>query len=203
MITVLDYGIGNIGSVLNMVKKAGGVAVKGSTQNHVEAAEKLIITGVGTFDAGMSALHERNLVETVKKAIVDRKIPVLGICLGMQLLCKSSDEGVIPGLGVVNASVKKFSMDSYLNLKVPHMGWNTVAVRKTNLLIEKLDSEQRFYFVHSYFVECNDPDDILLSTKYGQEFTSAFCHGSTYGVQFHPEKSHRFGLELMKNFLRI
>lgn len=203
MITVLDYGIGNLGSVLNMVKKAGGVAVKGSTKQHVEAAEKLIITGVGTFDAGMNALHERNLVETVKEVIMDRKIPVLGICLGMQLLCKSSEEGVIPGLGVINASVKKFSMDNYSNLKVPHMGWNTVTVRKVNSLIENLDSEQRFYFVHSYFVECNEPDDILLSTNYGQEFTSSFSHGSTYGVQFHPEKSHRFGLNLIKNFIKI
>ena len=203
MITVLDYGIGNLGSVLNMVNKVGGIAKKGSTPLDIETADKLIITGVGSFDAGMRALQERDLVGPIREVIAERKIPVLGICLGMHLLCLSSDEGKIPGIGVFDAHVRKFSTENYSMRKVPHMGWNTVAVQKTNPLVNSSSSEIRFYFVHSYYVECSNKEDVLMTTTYGEEFTSGFSRENTYGVQFHPEKSHRFGIDLIRNFCEI
>ncbi len=163
---------------------------------------RLVIPGVGAFDAGMEAL-EQGWIAPLNKLALERRIPVLGICLGMQLLCRRSEEGVRPGLGWVAADVVKLDAAGNRNLKVPHMGWAVVTPTRPNPLIPSDEGEQRFYHVHKYRAVCDDPADILATAEFGSPFTTAVNHDNIYGVQFHPEKSHRFGLGLMRNFLAI
>jgi glutamine amidotransferase len=165
-------------------------------------ADKIILAGVGAFDYGMTSINSM-WREELENAVLVRRIPILGICLGMQLMCKSSEEGHLPGLGWIDAKVRRFSWSSNLNLKLPHMGWNTVKIVKSNPLLEIGNDEQRFYFVHSYHVVCNNPRDVLATAHYGYDFTAAINHENIFGVQFHPEKSHRFGIQLVSNFLRL
>ena len=200
-ISVVDYGAGNVGSVVRMIERAGGMAHRISTPSEVRAATKLILPGVGAFDHGMSQLQERDLVEPLRDAVLDRKVPILGICLGMQLMCASSDEGVRRGLGWVDAEVVRFPPAEQTGLRVPHMGWNTLNVLRINALIHEAGVEQRFYFVHSFLVRCFDPALPTAVARYGIDFAAAFQQGNIHGVQFHPEKSHRFGLELMRHFV--
>ena len=158
--------------------------------------------GTVTWD-GANALFAGGWIEALNNSVFFEKKPVLGICLGMQLMCKSSEEGELNGLGWIDADVKKFSFfDQEINLKVPHMGWNTIECKKSSKLISSHEKE-RFYFVHSYYVDCHDKHDILSTTNYGHHFTSAFSKNNIYGVQFHPEKSHRFGMKLIKNFIEL
>lgn len=203
MIVVLDTGCANIGSILSMCRKIGVDAKPSADYKDVLAATKLILPGVGHFDTGMKALHSLNITESLNKRVLGDKVPILGVCLGMQLMCSSSEEGEMPGLGWINAEVKNFKNVLDPALKVPHMGWNNVSVAKPNPLISGEDNESRFYFVHSFFVECADPSDVLLTTEYGIRVTSAFMHENIFGVQFHPEKSHRFGMSLFKKFAEI
>ncbi len=200
VVSILDYGVGNFGSVVRMVEKSGHKAVRINLPEQILEASKIIIPGVGSFDQGMNYLIQRNFVEALKHFANDEKIKILGICLGMQLMCSSSEEGTLPGLGLINAKVTLVnSMNG--SLKVPHMGWNTLKVLKKNPLIPMTDNHERFYFVHSYKVQCDDKSDILGVTKYGEEFTAAFQRNNLFGVQFHPEKSHKFGLNLISNFM--
>ncbi len=200
VVSILDYGVGNFGSVVRMVEKSGHKAVRINLPEQILEASKIIIPGVGSFDQGMNYLIQRNFVEALKHVANDEKIKILGICLGMQLMCSSSEEGTLPGLGLINAKVTLVnSMNG--SLKVPHMGWNTLKVLKKNPLIPMTDNHERFYFVHSYKVQCDDKSDILGVTKYGEEFTAAFQRNNLFGVQFHPEKSHKFGLNLISNFM--
>lgn len=200
VVSILDYGAGNFGSVVRMVEKSGHKAVRINLPEQILEASKIIIPGVGSFDQGMNYLIQRNFVEALKHVANDEKIKILGICLGMQLMCSSSEEGTLPGLGLINAKVTLVnSMNG--SLKVPHMGWNTLKVLKKNPLIPMTDNHERFYFVHSYKVQCDDKSDILGVTKYGEEFTAAFQRNNLFGVQFHPEKSHKFGLNLISNFM--
>lgn len=194
---IVDYEAGNIASVLNMIRKAGGDAVVSGRSEDVERASKLVLPGVGSFDYGMTHLHAKGLPQVIK-ARAAAGVPLLGICLGMQLLGTRSEEGVQEGLGLIDASFRRFSNSG---LRVPHVGWNTVQVVKENPLMDKVGEECRYYFVHSYYALCKDHDDVLATTHYGAPFVSAYCRGSVFGVQFHPEKSHRFGLQLMKRFL--
>ena len=200
MIGVLDLGISNVGSVLNMFKYIGCNARAIASTDELNDCSKIVLPGVGSFDTGIDALLRSGLYDDLNNRVLNEKIPVLGICLGMQLMCLSSEEGVRPGLGWVNARVLDFKKSSHPPGKTPHMGWNTVEVKKTNDFTAGINAETRYYFVHSYYVECNNSTDILLTTRYGSDFVSAFQVDNIIGVQFHPEKSHLFGADLLKRF---
>lgn len=202
MITIVDYNMGNLGSIANMVTKAGYESEVSSDLSVINSASKLILPGVGHFDQAMNNIKNLGLLDVIKqKALVD-KIPILGICLGMQLMCNKSEEGESEGLGLINAEVKRFRF-SDSKLKIPHMGWNTVRIIKPSPLIHDIEKEQRFYFVHSYHIVCNSMSDILTTTNYGCDFVSSFENKNVCGVQFHPEKSHKFGLNVLKNFIEL
>ena len=202
-ITVVDYGASNIGSVINMIKKIGGVANSSGNPQELLNASKLLLPGVGSFDSAMTKLKALGL----DKILIERAsagVPLLGICLGMQLLASESEEGALPGLGLVPGRVKRFSLSTeYPLLKIPHMGWNRVFSRKKHMLADYLEEDARFYFVHSYHYICEDPMDELFISRYGYDFTSGVQRENVMGVQFHPEKSHRYGMQLIKNFTEI
>lgn len=203
MITIIDYGMGNLKSIKNMLKHLGVPSnISGNTDEILEA-QKIILPGVGAFDNAMSNINSMGLKEILDRKIIDEKIPVLGICLGMQLLTEKSEEGSIKGLGYIKGKTVKFSFPKKENLKIPHMGWNTITILKESLLTKDMYGENRFYFVHSYHVVCKDPSDNLCNTFYGYDFISAFSRGNIYGVQFHPEKSHKFGMQILKNFSEL
>lgn len=210
-ISIIDYGAGNIGSIVNMIRKLGGNAELVSTPEQVRAASKLILPGVGHFDFGMKTLQNSGLIDPINESVCYRGIPILGICLGAQLMTQSSEEGSSPGLGWFNAKVKSFRDEwqnrevvvENLKLKTPHMGWNYVEKAKENELLYRLPPESRFYFVHSYFIESQQQDEVLLQTTYGLTFASGLHRDNIYAVQFHPEKSHSFGLKLFQNFLNL
>lgn len=201
MIVVIDYGMGNLGSILNMLKRAGIEAVPSTTPQDLFRAERLILPGVGAFDAGIRRLRETGYLDVLNQRVLHDRIPILGICLGMQLFSRQSEEGSKAGLGWLDAETIRFRFPPESEqLKVPHMGWNHVCVRKPTTLLPS-DQEQRFYFVHSYHVRCANPDDVLATTEYGTQFVSAVCRQNVLGAQFHPEKSHRFGLGFFRAFL--
>jgi glutamine amidotransferase len=168
----------------------------------IAAADRLVLPGVGHFQHGMEQLRQMGLIEVLNKVVLEDKKPILGICLGMQLLTQFSEEGNVEGLGFIDAQTKKFNLDDP-KLKIPHMGWNTVKFNKESELTTEIRSNPRYYFVHSYYVECNDKNDVLCTTQYGQEFVSGFQNDNIFGLQFHPEKSHKFGMELLVNFCNI
>ena len=204
MILIIDYDIGNVGSIKNMLKKAGFESTISRDVNEIERADKLILPGVGSFDYGMAMLNKLGLVEILNHQVLGEKKPVLGICLGTQLLFQSSEEGESPGLGWIEGQVKKFDFgDNPSKLKIPHMGWNHVESINDNPLLQGFEELPRFYFVHSYYVQCARQEDVAGMTDYGCKFTSAVCCDNVMGTQFHPEKSHRFGLHLIKNFASI
>jgi imidazole glycerol-phosphate synthase subunit HisH len=199
MITIVDYGMGNLGSIRNMLKKIGAKSEITADPARIAAATKLVLPGVGAFDAGMDNLERSGLVPLLDERVRAAGVPVLGICLGMQLMTRSSSEGERRGLGWVDARTLRFA-PADPTLKVPHMGWNVARPERADPLIDELPAEARFYFVHSYYVVCEQPGDVLLTTRHGREFHSGFRHGNVWGVQFHPEKSHRFGMHLLRNF---
>jgi glutamine amidotransferase len=198
MITIIDYGMGNIGSVSNMIRHVGGASTITGDPVGVAGADKLILPGVGHFDAGMAALRATGLDHAIKAAVADGAT-LLGICLGMQLLLEGSEEGSAVGLGLVPGSARKFVPNGRLH--VPHMGWTPVRPVRSSRLFEPNTDEQRFYFVHSYYAQCSHHDDVAAISEYGQQFVSAYERGNVMGVQFHPEKSHKFGMALFRKFL--
>lgn len=201
MIVIVDYGMGNLGSIANMLRKAGAEARIASAADEVARAGKLVLPGVGAFDAGMRNLEERGLLPALRERALGAKVPVLGICLGMQLFCRSSEEGSREGLGWFDARCVRFRFpEGAAPRKVPHMGWNTVAAVRESALFRGMPPVPRFYFVHSFHVVCRDPGDVLATTDYGIPFASAVGRGNLLGVQFHPEKSHSFGMRLLRNF---
>lgn len=204
MIVVVDYGMGNLSSIVNMIKKVGGKAMLSRGPDDIENATKLILPGVGSFDHGMDNLNERGYVDILTRKVVEDRVPILGICLGMQLLSGGSEEGrPTPGLGWIDARTIRFRFDAgTTKRKVPHMGWNTVVVARPHPLFPDPEAHRRFYFVHSYHVVCRDPANVLTTTAYGIEFTSAVVKGNIVGTQFHPEKSLRYGIELMDHFVK-
>jgi imidazole glycerol-phosphate synthase subunit HisH len=203
MITIIDYGMGNLGSIANMLKRIGAKSLISSNPEEIEQASKLILPGVGAFDAAMSKINESGLSNLLDKKVLEEKIPVLGICLGMQLLTNSSEEGKLPGLGWIPAVTKRFPREGAL--KVPHMGWNLVHTSTQSRLTRGFEDEEetRFYFVHSYAVQVENQAHSILKTSYGIEFDSGIARDNIYGVQFHPEKSHRFGMKLLSNFVEL
>lgn len=185
-----------------MVRKCGGQAIITSDPQDLAKAQRIILAGVGAFDAGMQALHDGGWVQPLQQIASEGGVPILGICLGMQLMCRRSEEGRLSGLAWFEADVKRIDSQSH-SLKVPHMGWNTVTVSKPNELLPRSNEEHRFYFVHSYHVVCDHAQDLLATTHYGAKLTAAISRNHLYGTQFHPEKSHRFGMAVMKKFLDL
>jgi len=202
MVTIIDYGLGNLASIQNMIKKIGGNSVISSSAEEINNAQKLILPGVGHFEKGMENLYNSGLISTLNDLVLQKKIPVLGICLGMQLMTSISEEGNVEGLNWVEADTVKFKINSP-EFKIPHMGWNHVAFKKNEPIAENLYQEARFYFVHSYYVRCVRQEEVLGTTVYESPFHSAIIKNNIIGVQFHPEKSHKFGMQLLHNFLQI
>jgi glutamine amidotransferase len=204
MVVIVDYGMGNLGSILNMLKKIGAAAKISGDPVDIMAADKLILPGVGAFDQGMTDLKERGLIALLNKRVLEEKCPILGICLGMQLLTTCSEEGQLSGLGWIQAKTRRFRFDgAEASLKIPHMGWNFVKPAYKSPFFDGFDQLPRFYFVHSYHVCCENPEDILATSLYGYEFTSAVKRGNIIGTQFHPEKSHKYGMQFLRNFVNI
>ena len=204
MITIVDYGMGNLGSVLNMLKRTGVKAIVTSDLELIHKAEKIILPGVGAFDYAMQRMSESGIQEVLNDKVLNDKVPVLGICLGMQLLTESSKEGKLPGLGWIKGQTLSFAEEvKEKDLKVPHMGWNNVVKTLSSVLTTSFDDDYRFYFVHSYYVKCTQASDVILQTSYGTLFDSAVQRDNIFGAQFHPEKSHKYGMQLFENFAKI
>ena len=203
MIVIVDYKLGNVGSIRNMLKKIGAAASVSSDPSEISKAEKLILPGVGAFDGGIRLLNESGVRPLLEELVLERKIPTLGVCLGMQLMTRGSEEGSEPGLGWVAAKTVAFDQAiRHGTLKIPHMGWNGLRVKANDFLLRELD-QSRFYFVHSYHVKCDDQSAVLATTEHGEEFVSVYRVGNIWGTQFHPEKSHRFGMKLLANFAEL
>ena len=202
MIAILDYGLGNLGSIANMLKVIGEKSKITSGKDEIDRADGIILPGVGAFDAGMKKLSDTGLDEAVKER-AKAGVPILGICLGMQLLGRGSEEGRLSGLNLISFECKRFdfSSTSHGGLKIPHMGWDVVDMKQEHPIIERINGKQRYYFVHSYHAVCDDENSILMTCDYGYEFTAAVVKENVIGVQFHPEKSHDFGLALLNNFV--
>jgi glutamine amidotransferase len=201
MIVIVDYGMGNLGSIVNMFKKIGVKAVISGDLEVVAAAPKLLLPGVGSFDRAMECIHALDLKSVLDEQALVVKKPILGICLGMQLLTRGSEEGKLPGLGWVAADSVRFP--SMPGLRIPHMGWNVVQSATPSLLTQNLPVESRFYFVHSYHVRVDEEQNSILKCQYGVSFDAAVQKENIFGAQFHPEKSHRFGMQLLRNFAAL
>ncbi len=201
MIAIIDYGLGNVGSIANMLKVIGEKSVITYAHERIINADKVILPGVGAFDAGMEQLETRGLL-SVLRDVASKGKPILGICLGMQLLGEKSEEGQKKGIGLLPFQSVRFCFENNIDLKIPHMGWDTVDIKKDVPLVAGITTTQRYYFVHSFHAVCANTKDILMTCDYGYEFAAAVCRGNIYGVQFHPEKSHDFGMQILNNFAR-
>lgn len=203
-ITVVDYGMGNLRSISNKFGDMGIKVLVSSDPEDIKKASKLILPGVGHFASGIRNLRDSGLLDILQEKVIVDKIPILGICLGMQLFTDFSEEGGVQGLGWVKARTIRFNFDTKAKgLKIPHMGWNSIAKKKASDLLNGIDGDVLFYFEHSYYIVCDNHEDILSTTDYGCGFVSSIQKGNIYGTQFHPEKSHKGGLQLLKNFVKI
>jgi len=199
MVIIIDYGMGNLRSILRKFDRLKIEAVISSSPEVIEKASKIILPGVGYFAEGMKKLKEMELIPLLEKLVLVEKRPILGICLGMQLLTKYSEEGNVEGIGWIDAQTIKFKFDT--NLRIPHVGWNKINVVRRSVLFYDIDLEKRFYFTHSFYIKSNCPQNIVATTDYGFDFVSCFQRDNIYGTQFHPEKSHKHGLKLFENFV--
>lgn len=198
---IVNYGMGNLASIQNMLRKIGCTSVISSHPEDIQQATHLILPGVGHFGRGMEQLHQLGLIPYLEEKVLQQKVPVLGICLGMQLMGRSSEEANVPGLGWINADFVKFRPEEASEkISIPHIGWEDIRVKKKDSILNPLPAEPRFYFVHSYHAVCRKPEDVLAEATYGYTFTAAYSRGNITGVQFHPEKSHAFGMQLFRNF---
>lgn len=204
MITIVDYGMGNLGSVANMFKRIGVKSEITADIDRIAKAEKILLPGVGSFGNAMSLIDEKGFREVLFQKAVVEKVPTLGICLGMQLLTRSSEESPnAKGLGLIAADTQRFVFPSPSKLKIPHMGWNEVKFPKKSLFTEGYVETPRYYFVHSYHVVLDNISDAIMITHYGHDFVAGVQHENIYGAQFHPEKSHKFGMKLFENFAKL
>ena len=204
MITIIDYGSGNIraiGNIYDTLKIDYKIA---KSPQEVVGAEKLFLPGVGAFDETISMLDKTGFREVLDFEVMQNKVPIIGICVGMQILAESSEEGKLSGLGYIKGKVRKMDA-SLLNQKpkLPHLGWNSIEIKRQSAMFKNIDSELGFYFLHSYYFECEHEEDILTTTTYGKSFASAINHDNVYGIQFHPEKSHHNGINLLHNFATL
>ena len=201
MIAIIDYAIGNLGAVANMLNRLGVVCEITSDLKRIQCAKKIILPGNGAFDACMQGLRGTGLIPLLKELVLDQKTPLMGICVGAQMLGHGSEEGIEPGLGWIDMHVKRFP--ALPDLRIPHMGWCQVTqCNRMHTLVQGMDQEARFYFVHSYYMQPTNEQDALLTAHYGLDFTAAVCVENIVGVQFHPEKSHRFGKQLLDRFVK-
>jgi imidazole glycerol-phosphate synthase subunit HisH len=204
MIKIVDYGSGNIQAIGNIYRRANIAYTVVNTPKDLYGAEKLILPGVGAFDQTMNQLVRSGMKDVLDELVLEKEIPVLGICVGMQILCKGSDEGIVPGLGWIDGFVKKIETKNLTTKPhLPHMGWNDFTQAKESPILNGLDAEKGFYFLHSYYFSCNNTDDILTYSNYGEKFASAVNSKNIYGAQFHPEKSHSNGIIFLENFAKL
>ncbi|MGV8135496.1 MAG: imidazole glycerol phosphate synthase subunit HisH [Mangrovibacterium sp.] len=204
MITIINYGLGNIQSFVNVYKQLNIPVKVATTKEELSGATKIILPGVGAFDHAMKLLDQSGLRILLNELVLNKKIPVLGICVGMQMLAKSSEEGVLPGLGWIDGVVKKFNAAAIpYKPGLPHMGWNAIEPVMTGSLLQGLDHTPRFYFLHSYYFSCNSRENVIATTTYGITYASAVQSGNIMGVQFHPEKSHSNGVQVLHNFAKL
>lgn len=201
MIAIIDYGMGNLGSVKRKLDRIGVQSVITADADQIRHSEKLILPGVGHFGNAMQEIQSRGLLYVLNHEVLNKKKPILGICLGMQLMASHSEEGDVGGFGWFDAGVVRFKVEDKLRYKVPQMGWNQVTLEKPSRLFDGIDLQQGFYFVHSYHVQCNQQSDVLNKTVYGYPFVSAIQKDNIFGVQYHPEKSHEAGERLLRNFV--
>ena len=203
MITIIDYGVGNIRAYINLYERINVKIKVAYNAADLKSATKIILPGVGAFDYAMTRLNSSGMRETITELVLVKKLPIIGICVGMQMLGDISEEGELPGLGWIPGKIKLFDSNSLSSeRRLPHMGWNNISHNSDNLF-GSVDLNNRFYFLHSYYFECENQDDILATTEFGVNFTSAIKKDNIYGVQFHPEKSHTNGVQLLKNFANI
>lgn len=204
MIAIINYGLGNINAFANVYKRLGISLKVVTTVDDLNGATKIILPGVGAFDQAMTKFNNSGMRPLIDSLVVEHKIPVIGICVGMQMLAKQSEEGVLPGLGYIDAMVRKFDESKMVHkLNLPHMGWNHVMPLKGSRLFDNISDNPLFYFLHSYYFDCQRAEDSIATSVYGYEFACAINHENIYGVQFHPEKSHQNGIQLLKNFSAI
>lgn len=201
MIIIIDYGMGNLGSIVNMFKKVGTKAEVSSDLDIIAKAHKLVLPGVGSFDRAMERIEALGMKSVLDEQALVKKKPILGICLGMQLLTRGSEEGKLPGLGWIPADTKK--IPNIPGLRIPHMGWNKVEHTTSSPLTKDLPEDSRFYFVHSYCVQVDNQNNSILKCQYGISFDAAVQCDNIFGAQFHPEKSHKFGMQIFKNFVNL
>ena len=204
MISIVNYGLGNIQAIANIYKRLGVPVQIASNEEELAEARRIILPGVGSFDWAMTRLNQSGMRERLEKLVTAEGRPVLGICVGMQMMAKRSDEGEAPGLGWIDADVRRFDEASFTQqTRLPHMGWNDVRPQQTGGLFAGLETDARFYFLHSYYFAPRSADDVLAITDYNGEYASSVCHDNVFGVQFHPEKSHQWGIQLLKNFSEL
>jgi imidazole glycerol-phosphate synthase subunit HisH len=202
-IVIVDYEMGNLNSVKKQFNRLNESVLISSEPRVIASATKLVLPGVGHFGKAMESLGARNLIAPLREAALERKVPVLGICLGFQIMARTSEEGNVAGLGWFDAEVVRFRVNDALHFKIPHMGWNQVSIKKPSPLMRGIAPESEFYFVHSYCMKTDNPDDVLSETTYETPFVSAIERGNIFGVQYHPEKSHASGAQLLKNFVDL
>jgi glutamine amidotransferase len=202
MVLIVDYGMGNIRSIQHKLQKNGIQANVSSNSSDILSAGKLILPGVGHFKKGMENLNKYNLVEALNRKVLLEKTPIMGICLGIQLFTKFSEEGNVPGLGWIDAETRRFRFENS-SLSIPHVGWDSIRIKKPSPLFTDLPEDKKYYFTHSYHLVCRNEEDILAESEYGYGFVAAIQHENIYGTQFHPEKSHKEGMKVLLNFCRL
>lgn len=203
MIAIIDYGLGNLASIKNMFSRLGVDAVITDDKQKIRDASKLLLPGVGHFKKGMANLHETGLADVLTAEVKEKGKPILGICLGAQLMTKHSEEGNVDGLGWLDAVTVKFDKGRLGNLPIPHMGWSEIEVKNNSELWEALPADPRFYFVHAYHFLFGAGDEVTATSRYGYEFACAFKKDNVFGAQFHPEKSHKFGMKVLENYSKL
>jgi glutamine amidotransferase len=203
MIGIINYGLGNIKAFENIFRRLNIPVVILSDKSQFQDVNKLILPGVGAFDHAMKTFSDSGMRDIIEKKVLDEKVPVIGVCVGMQMLANSSEEGKLPGLGWIDGIVKKFDISKIqFTTHLPHMGWNDIHVTKEKKIFNDFPANPKFYFLHSYYFHANKPEDCIATSNYGISFTAAVNNNNIYGVQFHPEKSHTFGVKLLENFAK-